>query len=498
MTRLDKVLVANRGEIALRVMRACREAGIATVAVYSRPDRAARHVRYADEACEIGPAPAGESYLRPDRIVEAALSAGARAVHPGYGFLAENPRLPRACAEAGLVFIGPSPEVMERVGDKTRARRLAAEAGVPVIPGMSEPISDPGEAARAAAEAGYPVLLKAAGGGGGKGMRVVSSPEELAEAYRRAASEAQAAFHNSDIYLEKFIDRPRHVEFQILADSRGGAVHLNERECSVQRRYQKLVEEAPSPAVDDSLRAEMGEAALRVARTVGYTSAGTVEFLLAPSGEFYFCEMNARLQVEHPLTELVTGVDIVREQLRIAAGEALSLRQEEIRSRGWAIECRIYAEDPDTFLPSTGRILDMVEPSGPGVRLESGVGEGEEISMHYDPMVAKLLAWGRDRPEAVARLRRALGEYVVTGIKTAIPTLLRVLDDPRFLSGKYDTSLIANLGPAPAGDDIEAAALAAAVFVAASRRVSLGGAGEGMKRWRLAGRANEGIRRRDW
>jgi len=498
MSRISKILVANRGEIALRVMRACRELGIAPVAVFSRADRAARHVRYADEAYKIGPAPSTESYLRIDRMVGAAKESNCQAIHPGYGFLAENPDFPRACAEAGLIFIGPSEEAMRKVGDKTRAKKLAEEAGVPTIPGTSDAIGELFQASRAADEVGYPVLLKAAAGGGGKGVRVVSHPDQLAPIYDRARSEAAAAFNNPGIYLEKFITAPRHIEIQVLVESDGRAVHLNERECSVQRRYQKLIEEAPSPAVDEKLRREMGEAALRFARAVGYTNAGTVEFLLDQSGKFYFCEMNARLQVEHPVTELLTGVDIVKEQIRIAEGSPTSFTREDIGSRGWAIECRIYAEDPLTFLPSTGKIIEMIEPSGPGIRLESGISEGEEVTIHYDPLVAKLAAWGSDRQEAIARMERALKEYVIIGIRTTIPFHLRILRHPRFLSGHYHTAITEGLEKERPGGRIAAAALAAALAAEGEQRVKLGGSPDGMKRWRLAGRVDEGIRRRSW
>jgi acetyl-CoA carboxylase biotin carboxylase subunit len=437
-----KLLIANRGEIAVRVIRACRELGIGTVAVFSEADRAALHVRYADEAYCIGPAPAAESYLDIERVVAAGRRAGVQAVHPGYGFLAENPEFAESCAAAGFAFIGPAPAAMRALGSKTSARRVADLAGVPIIPGSVEDLAD--EAVGPEAERlGYPVVVKASAGGGGKGMRVVEAAAELPAALRAARAEGRAAFGDGAVYLEKYLRAPRHVEIQILGDGEGRILHLGERECSVQRRHQKVIEEAPSMVLDAERRAAMGAAAIRVARSAGYVNAGTFEFLLDAEGGFYFLEANTRLQVEHPVTEMVTGIDLVKAQIAVADGRPLDLRQEDIRLHGAALECRIYAEDPfQDFLPSPGRIVALREPGGPGVRVDSGVYDGYDVQLHYDPLIAKLIAWGRDRAEAVERMRRALREYSLAGVKTTIPFHRRVMADPDFLAGRFDTTYI--------------------------------------------------------
>ena len=435
-----RVLIANRGEIAVRVIRACRELGISPVAVYSEADAHALHVRMADAAFLIGPAPASESYLAIDRIVDAALAARADAVHPGYGFLAENADFAQACLDAGLEFIGPPPKAMRALGLKTEARKLMQAVGVPVVPGTLEPLHSIEEARAAADEVGYPVALKAVAGGGGKGLRIVHEPSQLEAAFRQAMSEAGAAFGDASVYLERGIERPRHVEVQILADRHGTCVSLGERDCSLQRRHQKVVEESPSPAVSPELRARMAEVAVRAALAAGYTNAGTVEFLLAPDGSFYFLEVNARLQVEHPVTEMVTGLDLVHEQIRIAAGEPLGYDQTAIQPRGYAIECRISAEDPAAgFLPSTGRLLGYRPPSGPGVRVDSGVEEDAEIGVHYDPMIAKLIVWAADRPRGLERMARALREFLILGVKTTIPLHCWLLTQPDVVAGAIDT-----------------------------------------------------------
>jgi acetyl-CoA carboxylase biotin carboxylase subunit len=438
-----KVLIANRGEIAVRVMRTCREMGIRTVAVYSEADRKSLHVRYADEARAIGPAPSSESYLRIDRILDAAQKSGAEAIHPGYGFLAENPEFARACAEARLVFIGPPVAAMELMGSKTASRRALLEARLPVVPGADRDLNSYDEVEGRAREIGFPVMLKASAGGGGKGLRLVNSPEELPSAYRDARSEAENAFGDPSVYLEKYLERPRHIEIQILGDQHGNLIHLGERECSMQRRHQKVIEECPSPLVDEAMRERMGETAVRIGRLAGYFNAGTVEFLVDRDRDFYFLEMNTRLQVEHPITETVVGLDLVREQLRIAAGEKLRWRQEDVRLRGAAIECRIYAEDPsNNFFPSPGRIERLQTPRGPWIRSDSGVYEGWTVPLEYDPLLAKLVAWGADREEAVARMRRALGEYEILGIRTSVTFFRRVFEHPDFLAGRLDTEWI--------------------------------------------------------
>jgi acetyl-CoA carboxylase biotin carboxylase subunit len=438
----DKVLIANRGEIAVRVIRACRELGIRSVAVYSDVDRNALHVRYADEAYHCGPAAARESYLRGDKLLEIAKACGAQAIHPGYGFLSENAEFAQSCADAGIVFIGPKPDTIEGMGDKIVARQRMTEAGVPIVPGTTEKLSD-AEAIAFAREVGLPVMVKATAGGGGKGMRLVRREDELEPSIKRARSEARASFGDDAIYVEKFVDEPRHIEIQILGDRHGNAIHLFERECSIQRRHQKVIEEAPANRLPASVRKEMGAAAVAAAKAVGYEGAGTVEFLVDAKNNFYFLEMNTRVQVEHPVTEMVTNVDIVKTGIRIAAGNEIGIRQEEIGINGWAIECRIYAEDPDNnFRPSPGELLVYRPPGGPGVRNDSGVFPGATVTVYYDPMVSKLICWGRDRNEAVGRMRRALREFVIKGIKTSIPFHRVVMEHPRFLEGHYDTSFI--------------------------------------------------------
>ena len=437
----SKVLVANRGEIAVRVIRACRELGVRTVAVYSDADRHSPHVLLADEATCLGPAEPEASYLNIGRLVDAARAAGAEAVHPGYGFLAENPEFARACEEAGLVFVGPPSHVIAALGDKDRARRLAERLGIPTVPG--HPAADDDTLERAAHALGFPVILKAAAGGGGRGMRVVREPERFRETLASARREVKAAFGDDAVLLEKYLDRPRHVEVQIVADRYGTVVHLGERDCSVQRRHQKIVEESPSPAVDPHLRSRLGEAALRLAQEAGYVNAGTVEFLLDRDGRFYFLEANTRLQVEHPVTELVTGVDLVHLQLQVAAGRRLALRQEDVVWRGHAVEARVYAEDPERgFAPSPGRILLLREPHLPGVRVDSGVQEGQEVPVHYDPILSKVVAWAPDRPTAVARLAHALREYVLLGPRTNLGFLLDLVTHPAFLAGEVSTQFV--------------------------------------------------------
>jgi acetyl-CoA carboxylase, biotin carboxylase subunit len=466
----SKVLIANRGEIALRVIRACQELGIKTVAVYSEADARAPHVREADEAVLIGPAPSRESYLRGDKIIEAAKATNAQAIHPGYGFLSEREWFARAVRDAGVVWIGPPAEAIAAMGSKTAARALAIENDVPIVPGTIEPLENAKEAEALARKFGYPILLKAAAGGGGKGMRVVSTPKELASALDAARREAKAAFGDDAVYLEKFIAQPRHVEIQILADSHGNVLSLGERECSVQRRHQKMIEEAPSVAVTPELRRRMGETAVRAARAAGYVNAGTCEFLLDQSRDFYFLEMNTRLQVEHPVTELVTGIDLVQWQLRIAAGEKLPFKQEEIVPRGWAMECRITSEDAaNNFLPSTGRIEHLHLPSGPGVRWDGGVESGSDVGLYYDPMLAKLIVWGADREQAVTRMRRALVDLIILGIETSRDFHVRVMDDHEFRRGAIDIQwlerrLTSILERRPNEETIRIAAIAGALL----------------------------------
>lgn len=438
------ILIANRGEIACRVIRACRELNIRTIAVYSEADRNALHVRMADEAYLIGPPPSSESYLRWDKIIEVAKKSGAEAIHPGYGFLSENAEFVRRVTAEGITFIGPPPEAMEGMGGKISARLIAIDAGVPVVPGTTTPLASFEEAHETAARFGYPVMLKASAGGGGKGMRLVEREEDLKVMLETAQSEARASFGDDAVYVEKAIVRPRHIEIQVFSDTHGNHVYLGERECSIQRRHQKVIEECPSPINDPDLRARMGECAVKVAAAVNYVGAGTVEFLVSDvDHSFYYLEMNTRLQVEHPVTELVTGIDLVREQIRVAAGAELSFKQEDVKLVGHAIECRVYAEDPEqNFMPSPGKITRLRVPQGSGVRDDGGIYEGSEISIYYDPMISKFAVHGRDRAEAVERLGRALREYEVGGIKTTLPFFREVVEDPDFIEGRLDTGFI--------------------------------------------------------
>src|SRR6202049_3024504 len=438
-----KILITNRGEIAVRVIRACHEMGISAVAVYSDVDRSPLHVRKADEAYPIGAPAASESYLNIPKILDVAKRSGADAIHPGYGFLSENAKFAQACGDAGVKFIGPSPASMEMMGSKTRARQEMEKAGVPFVPGTSRGLESAEQAKQVAAKIGYPVMLKAAAGGGGKGMRLVHAPEELEPALEAAQSEAERAFGDREVYLEKVIVNPRHIEMQVLGDEHGNTVYLGERECSIQRRHQKVLEESPSPIVDPDMRQRMGEVAVRVAQAANYTNAGTVEFLVDQDKNFYFLEMNTRLQVEHPVTELITGLDLVHLQIRIAAGEKLHFTQEDVRIRGHAIECRIYAEDPDNnYFPSPGKISLLQEPSGPGIRLDSGMYEGWNVPIDYDPLLAKLIGYGTDRDQAIARLTRALSEYFVGGIKTNASLFRSILRDADFRAAKLDTGFL--------------------------------------------------------
>ena len=432
------MLVANRGEIAVRIIRACRELRIESVAVYSDADRVAPHALLADEAYPIGPAPSSQSYLRADALLEVARRSGCDGVHPGYGFLSERAAFAQAVSDAGLIFVGPTADAIAAMGDKTEARRRMQAAGVPVVPGTTSPATDADDAKRAATEIGYPVLLKAAAGGGGKGMRVVEREDDLPRAFEAASNEAKKAFGDGSVYLEKYLSGPRHIEIQVLADAHGGIVHLGERECSIQRRHQKMIEEAPSVAIDQKMREAMGSAAVAAASAVGYRNAGTIEFL-HQDGAFYFLEMNTRIQVEHPVTELVTGIDLVQWQLRIAAGERLPFRQEDIRLRGHAIECRITSEDPShNFMPSTGHVRMLALPAGPHVRWDGGIQEGSEVSLYYDPMLAKLIVYAPDRGAAIDRMARALRELNIVGIETSAPFHLRVLNEPDFRAGNID------------------------------------------------------------
>jgi acetyl-CoA carboxylase biotin carboxylase subunit len=457
-----KILIANRGEIAVRVIRACREMGIASVAVYSDADRASLHVRMAAEAFSIGASAAAESYLNIEKILSVAKRRGADAVHPGYGFLSENADFAEACANAGVRFIGPSPYAMRIMGSKTRARQHMEASGVPCVPGNSQPLASFEEAAGIANGIGYPVMLKAAAGGGGKGMRLVHAAEELKSALETARSEAERAFGNGEVYVEKAILNPRHIEIQIFADEHGNTIYLGERECSIQRRHQKVLEEAPSPFVDAQLRKRMGEVAVQAAASVGYTNAGTVEFLVDKNKNFYFLEMNTRLQVEHPVTELVTGLDLVHMQIHAAANERLSFMQEDVKIRGHAIECRIYAEDPDNnYFPSPGVITSMQEPSGPGIRMDSGVYEGWTVPADYDPLLAKLAVYGESREQVIARCLRALDEIFVGGIQTNISLFRRILRDSAFRDGEIDTGFLDRLVPEHSGPNVEKEKLAA-------------------------------------
>ena len=439
----QKVLVANRGEIALRVIRACRELGIQTVAVYSEADRESLHVRFADDDVCIGPAPARQSYLNIARIIAAAEITGADAIHPGYGFLAENAEFARICRASNITFIGPLPEQIEAMGDKASARRLAANAGVPTVPGSEGILESSEEALEVAEGIGFPVLIKASAGGGGKGMRIAREPDQFSQMFSLAQNEALAAFGNGAVYVEKFLDRPRHIEIQVMGDTHGRTVHLGERDCSIQRRHQKLIEESPSPAVDAALRAKIGAAAIKLASAIGYLGAGTLEFLLDPSGCFYFMEMNTRIQVEHPVTEMVTGFDLVKEQIRIAAGEPLSFPSELNGLRGHAIECRVNAEDPSrNFQPSPGQITAYHPPGGPGVRVDTHVYAGYTVPPYYDSLLAKVIVHGRDRAEALVRMGQALDSFIMEGVTTTIPFLSRLIHHPDFVAGKVDTRFL--------------------------------------------------------
>jgi acetyl-CoA carboxylase, biotin carboxylase subunit len=499
-----KILIANRGEIAVRVLRACRELGIAAVVVYSDVDRAALHVRKADEAYPIGAAAALESYLNIRKILDVAERSGADAIHPGYGFLSENAKFAQACADAGVKFIGPTAAAMEAMGSKTRARQAMEKAGVPFVPGTSRGLESAEQAGQVAARIGYPVMLKAAAGGGGKGMRLVDAPEQLKSSLEAARSEAERSFGDGEVYIEKAIINPRHIEMQVLADEHGNTVYLGERECSLQRRHQKVQEEAPSPIVDADMRRRMGEVAVRVAQAANYTNAGTVEFLVDEQKHFYFLEMNTRLQVEHPVTELVTGLDLVHLQIRIAAGEKLPFKQDDMCLRGHAIECRIYAEDPDdNYFPSPGKISLLQEPSGPGIRQDSGMYEGWTVPVDYDPLLAKLIGYGTDRDQAIARLTRALSEYFVGGIKTNISLFRRILRDADFRAAKLDTGFLDRMLKRSEHKQVdsataEVAAVAAGMFAAlgsTAQAASNGTSGYGShapgqtdSNWKSAGR----------
>mgnify|MGYP000081036899 CR=1 FL=1 len=492
-----KLLVANRGEIALRVVRACRELGIRSVAIYSEVDRNALHVRHADEAYFVGPAPARESYLNIPRIIEIAKAAGADAIHPGYGFLSENPQFAQACQEAGITFVGPPPHIIRAMGDKIHARQLMRDAGIPVIPGTGE-LMTAEEATEAATRIGFPIMVKAAAGGGGKGMRTVLRPEELPTALELARREAASAFGSGALYLEKFLQPVRHIEVQVIADAHGNVVALGERECSIQRRHQKMIEEAPSTAVSPEQRQRLVELARKAVSSIGYRSVGTLEFLLDQEGNIYFLEMNTRLQVEHPVTEMVTGVDLVADQILVAAGEQLPYRQEDVHIRGWAIECRVSAEDPfNDFLPSVGTVTLVNLPGGPGIRVDSAIYEGMEVTYHYDPLLAKVIAWGRHRQEAIARMRRALGEFKVVGISTNIPFHLQVMEDPQFIAGSLDTSYVERRkSTLPRENRDEQMAIMLAAVLAGEQRISLR-PGLALQGWRLRGRGGR-VNIRDW
>lgn len=441
-----KILVANRGEIAVRVIRACKEMDITSVAIFSDADKTALHTSYADEAHYIGMAPANESYLKIEKIIEIAKRAKVDAIHPGYGFLAENAEFAKKCEENNLIFIGPTSKAIRLLGDKIASKKTMTKAGIPVIPGEKGKLKNNKEALEIAKKIGFPIMIKAAAGGGGKGMRVVRKKEELISSLKQARNEAESAFGNSAVFIEKFLESPRHIEFQILADNFGNVIHLGERECSVQRRHQKLIEESPSPIMTSDLRKKMGETAVRAAKASNYSNAGTVEFMVDENRNFYFLEVNTRLQVEHPVTELVTGIDIVKEQIRIASGKKLSIKQDDIKINGSSIECRISAEDPENnFVPSTGKITKILEPGGPGIRIESGVYEGFEVPIYYDPLIAKLLVWASTRKEAISRMKRALREYQIHGIKTTIPFHRLVMENEKFKNGDYNTTFIDNV-----------------------------------------------------
>lgn len=492
-----KILIANRGEIAVRIIRACHELGLKAAVIYSVVDRTSLHVQMADEAYLVGPPAPRESYLNIDRIIEIARKAGAEAIHPGYGFLAENPEFSRRCEKEGIVFIGPNSKALQLVGDKIMARRTMEAAGIPIIPGMKAIGHDFSEYAREARKIGYPVMIKASGGGGGKGMRIVFREKDLKAALEAGMREALAAFGDESVYLEKYIEEPRHVEFQVLADNHGNIVHLFERECSIQRRHQKLVEETPSPALTPELRKKMGETAKKVLGVAGYNNAGTVEFLLDKDKNFYFLEVNARLQVEHPVTELTSGIDLVHQQIKIAAGEKLAFKQEDIKQRGHAIEGRIYAEDPARgFLPSSGKILFYQEPRGPGVRVDSGVYAGWDVPIYYDPILAKLIVWGENREIACRRMVAALKDYVILGIATTIPFLRELISHPEFMAGQTNTNFIpryfADWSEKVKEIDLRRLAQAAAAFMEINRKPAY--RAEGVSRpvrtspWQILGR----------
>ena len=493
--KFKKILIANRGEIAVRVMRSCRELGISTVAVYSEVDRAALHVRYADEAYPIGPAPSRESYLKMETIIEVAKRSGAEAIHPGYGFLSENAAFAKACKDAGIVFIGPPEEAITAMGEKTSARRVAVAAGVPVVPGALHPLVDTTAILEEARRIGFPLMLKAAAGGGGKGLRLVLKAEDLEASVLRARSEAKSAFNDDSLYIERAILKPRHIEIQVLADTHGHAVHLFERECSIQRRHQKIIEESPSPFVTPELRERMGALAVALVKKVGYVNAGTLEFLVDENREPYFLEMNTRLQVEHPITEMVTGIDLVKMQIHIAEGGVLPFAQKDLAQRGHAIECRVCAEDPDAnFIPNPGKIETLRVPGGPGVRDDSGVYEGVEVPMFYDPLISKLVVHAETREAAIGRMLRSVSEYKITGIKTTLPFFDRALRHPKFIEGDYDTGFIARLQAEKderVRDTEMAMAVAAVATYRARRRskVETNGAGsKGSLWWRLGNR----------
>src|SRR5256884_5594061 len=489
-----KILIANRGEIAVRVIRACRELGITSVAVYSDVDRAALHVRQADEAYHVGPPAATESYLNIQKILNVAKRCGADAIHPGYGFLSENAAFARACEDANFKFIGPSAASIEMMGSKTRARKAMEKEGVPFVPGTSSGLDSAVQAGQVAAKIGYPVMLKAAAGGGGKGMRLVQTKEGLGSVLEAAQSEARRSFGDGEVYIEKALINPRHIEMQILADEHGNTVYLGERECSIQRRHQKVLEESPSPIVSPAMRRQMGDIAVRVAKTAAYSNAGTVEFLVDENANFYFLEMNTRLQVEHPVTELTTGLDLVHLQIRIAAGEPSLFTQKDISLRGHAIECRIYAEDPDNnYFPSPGTISLLLDPAGPGIRLDSGVYEGWTVPIDYDPLLAKLIGYGTDRPQAISRLARALNEYFVGGIKTNLPLLRRILSQPDFQAGKEDTGYLDRLLEAETGGgkhDEDGAAIPAGPFPILEHPSTVANDGPDASGWKKVARAD--------
>ena len=495
-----KLLIANRGEIAVRIIRAACEMKIQTVAVYSECDRLALHVRHADEAYMLGPSPALESYLDIEKILFIATSNGCDAVHPGYGFLAENPEFARRCQERNLIFIGPSAESMELMGEKVVARRTASQAGVPIVPGTNTILEDIGQTEESARDIGYPLMVKAVSGGGGKGMRLVLSPKELKSALRDAQSEAKAAFGNASVYLEKFIQSPRHIEIQVLADAHGNIVHLGERECSIQRRHQKVIEECPSPLMTNELRSQMGQAAIKIARKCSYKNAGTVEFIVDSKQNFFFLEMNTRLQVEHPTTEMVTGIDLVKRQIKVAAGETLDLQQQDICWRGSAIESRIYAEDPENeFSPSPGTIKKLQRPSGPGVREDSGIYEGYKVPIFYDPLLSKLVVWGENRCEAIRRMQQALGEYHISGITTNISLLKSILNSDKFSSADLSTDFIEKhyhgVSPQPDEDSLkQVAIIASALFSSRIQQKDLSRFHKNESLWKLWGRWN-GLRK---